>query len=328
MATPLPAVVPPLAHNYVTVREGYELQITNRNELPYRVVKSLGMGGCAVVEMVQDLTTGQTYAHKRFRRYRGPNVNGFKQEVYNEIKVMRRLSPHRHIINLFATYACNRDVGLILTPVADEGDLSTYLLQISDSGRPPTLEDRTLLERAIGCLANGLAFIHKHTIRHKDIKPQNILLHQGRVIYTDFGIAFDGNESDSTTTTGTPFAFTRRYCAPEVANSMKRNRKSDVFSLGCVYIEILSVLEPTLQSDLLEARAFHEILGELHIHLERKQVPATRWCDVIRVCAYMLEADVDSRIDSSDLLMQLHAVDQREHMLPARLFCKSCYADI
>ncbi|PVH98199.1 kinase-like protein, partial [Periconia macrospinosa] len=235
----------------ITVREGADLQISDHNVLPYKVIRNLGMGGCASVEMVEDTTTGQLFAHKIFRRYHGPNLKKFRLEVRNEIKIMRRLSSHPHIIRLFATYACKRDFGMILTPVADGGDLATYLLNILDSGNPPTAENRAVLMRAFGCLANGLAFIHKQTIRHKDIKPQNILIHQGRIIYTDFGIAFDATQHDSTTTTGRPNAFTRRYCAPEVASWAKRNRKSDIFSLGCVFIEVLTVLEPLLHSEHL-----------------------------------------------------------------------------
>jgi hypothetical protein len=50
------------------------------------------------------------------------------------------------------------------------------------------------------------------------IKPQNILVHNGQMIYTDFGIAFDASGQD-TTTSGFPGAHTKRYCAPEVAQS-------------------------------------------------------------------------------------------------------------
>jgi serine/threonine protein kinase len=42
--------------------------------------------------------------------------------------------------------------------------------------------------------------MHEQTIRHKDIKPQNILIHRGSAIYTDFGISLDFAQQDSTTT--------------------------------------------------------------------------------------------------------------------------------
>src|SRR5205823_1519628 len=81
----------------------------------------------------QDTTNDQMFAHKRYRRYHGPNIDKFKQEVQNEIKIIRRLSSHPHIIRVFATYTCGRELGMILTPVAESGDLASYLQTISDS---------------------------------------------------------------------------------------------------------------------------------------------------------------------------------------------------
>ncbi|KAF2185900.1 kinase-like protein, partial [Zopfia rhizophila CBS 207.26] len=229
------------------VREGDHLNIRDYHDLPYKTIRHLGIGGYAAVSLVED-TNGDQFAHKQFKRYDGPDIKKFQRQVQNEVSIMRRLSSHPHIVRVFASYTCDsgRDLGLILTPVADSRDLAIYLQAISDSGNHPTTEQRTILERAFGCLASGLAFIHEQTIRHKDIKPSNILVHQGCVIYTDFGIAFDANDLGCTTTDGTVEAVTRRYCAPEVADLMKRNRKSDVFSLGCVFTEILATLEPQI----------------------------------------------------------------------------------
>ncbi|KAH8719371.1 kinase-like domain-containing protein [Phaeosphaeriaceae sp. PMI808] len=310
----------------INVFEGADLQIPDRNMLPYRVISTLGMGGSASVQMVQDTTTGQLFAHKLFRTYHGSNLKRFRQEIQNEIKIMRRLSFHPHIIRLFATYSCNRDFGMILTPVADEGDLANYLLKISDSGAPPTMENRAILLCAFGCLANGLSFIHKHTIRHKDIKPQNILIHLGRIVYTDFGIAFDATESDSTTTTGRPNAFTRRYCAPEVAIWDKRNRKSDVFSLGCVFTEILAVLEPPLHSQSLEAAAYYEIVDKLRKDLSHKRLISPHWSGLISVCISMLEPDPNHRISADTLLNELNTLER--FMSRPIYFCNLCFKGV
>ncbi|KAF2181206.1 kinase-like protein [Zopfia rhizophila CBS 207.26] len=227
------------------IREGQHLDIADRDVLPFKIVKNLGVGGSAVVEMVQD-TIGRQFAHKAFRKYYDQRLDKAKQTFRNEVEILKRLSSHSHIIRVFATYTRGRELGMLLMPVADNGDLAAYLQTILDSGNSPTKEQNIILERSFGCLACGLAFIHKHTIRHKDIKPQNILIHDGRVIYTDFGIALDTSQQDNTTTVGNPETFTKRYCAPEVADWGKRNRKSDVFSLGCVFIEVLAVLEPQI----------------------------------------------------------------------------------
>ncbi|KAF2182118.1 kinase-like protein, partial [Zopfia rhizophila CBS 207.26] len=290
-------------HDFIQIREGVDLEISSRNFLPYRQIERLGQGCSASVDKVEDTTTGQVFAHKLFRRYDGRNIPKFKKIIHNEVSIIRRLSSHPHIIRLFATYTCGREFGMILTPVADSGDLANYLQTISDSGNPPTAEQFTTLQRAFGCLASSLAFIHRRTIRHKDIKPQNILIHQGCVIYTDFGIALDASES--TTTTGRPEAFTRRYCSPEVANWDKRNRKSDVFSLGCVFLEILAVLEPHLDLENSREVAYYEIINDLRSALNHKRTVSSHWSELVRVCVIMLEPNPGRRISADDLLNEL-----------------------
>lgn len=67
------------------------------------------------------------------------------------------------------------------------------------------------------CLIRALAHIHKQRVRHKDIKPQNILIKKGRVFITDFGISKSFEEGITTMTFTDPRPRTLRYCAPEVA---------------------------------------------------------------------------------------------------------------
>ena len=76
--------------------------------------------------------------------------------------------------------------------------------QYAESAGLINFDNHIILQRAIGCLASGLAFMHEQTIRHKDIKPQNILIHGGSVLYTDFGISLDFGQQGNSTTTGNP----------------------------------------------------------------------------------------------------------------------------
>jgi len=306
------------------VREGDHLDIPNRTCLPYRHIKALGMGGSAFVEMARDETNGQVFALKHFRRYHGPNINEFKRGFRNEVNILQRLSPHPHIIRAFATWACGRELGIVLTPVADGGDLACYLQTILDLGNPPTTEQCTVLNQAFGCLASGLAFIHKQTIRHKDIKPQNILIHQGCVIYTDFGIALDTSQLDNTATDGTAQAFTFRYCAPEVAQSDRRNRKSDVFSLGCVFTEILSVLEPQIQLPQLGRAAYHKIIEDLQDVLNYSKQASPQRSQLFHACLNMLERRPQDRISAEELVRELDLLRKRKGNLIFEYFCNAC----
>ncbi|KAF2120348.1 kinase-like domain-containing protein, partial [Lophiotrema nucula] len=126
-------------------------------------------------------------------------------------------------------------MGLLMTPIADM-DLSTYL---ADAGPSNRAELRTFF----GCLAQGLKFLHERNVRHKDIKPSNVLIHQGSVLFTDFGLSFDFSEACHSTTISIVNGMTPRYCAPEVAESEPRNTSSDIWSLGIVFLEMLVVLK-------------------------------------------------------------------------------------
>ncbi|KAH7070362.1 kinase-like domain-containing protein, partial [Paraphoma chrysanthemicola] len=91
--------------------------------------------------------------------------------------------------------------------------------------------------------------MRKQQIRHKDIKPSNILIHNSRVLYTDFGLALDFSNLDTSMTTGPAERTTRKYSAPEVVLHQARRSSADVYSLGCVFIEIYNIVIKSLDYD-------------------------------------------------------------------------------
>lgn len=119
-----------------------------------------------------------------------------------------------------------------MEPVA-EMDLKQYLTR---SIFPE--EDRETLRRFFGCLTSAVMYLHDHKCRHKDLKPGNILVSNDTILITDFGIALDWTELEHDTTTGKPNAFTIPYAAPEVANQKLRNVSADIWSLGCVFLDM------------------------------------------------------------------------------------------
>ncbi|KAF2252040.1 kinase-like protein [Trematosphaeria pertusa] len=181
------------------VEEGQDYFLEDGDHLPYTLLENIGHGHSATVEKVQDMRTGSVYARKVFRIY---NTRDRRREIFeNEIKIIRRLARHHHIIRVFATYVAKGEVGLLLSPVADRGDLEAFLQDYNEKS-PPIAQERRILESSFGCLASGLTFMHSQRIRHKDIKPRNILIHQGSVIYTDFGYSLDHSAASGSTTTG------------------------------------------------------------------------------------------------------------------------------
>lgn len=216
------------------------------SDVPLKKIGDLGKGGSGFVERVISTVTYKEYALKLIKRgqtFRKDKkvLRDFEKELSNLKKVSQA---HRHIIDLIGSYTEPKYVG-ILFPVAD-CDLGDFM-ELPDLG-----ERRWTLRRYFGCLASALAFIHNNNMRHKDIKPQNILVKDNEPYFTDFGLAVDWAEVGHSTTQG-PTGLTPRYSAPEVAAWEPRNSSSDTWSLGCVFLEMLCMLK---SGSLLELRTF------------------------------------------------------------------------
>ncbi|KAF2634056.1 kinase-like protein [Massarina eburnea CBS 473.64] len=207
----------------------------------FEELEKIGKGGSAEVARVRHRLSGKQFACKRIRR--ADNVKAQRNQLIEfeqEVGVLKRIN-HGHTVSLVASFTDLASFSLILNPVAK--DVLKSVLARQSREQPLPASDIATLRRSFGCLATALAYLHEQKVRHKDIKPGNILLSEGRVYFCDFGIARDWSESEHSTTEGDPLKFTRRYCAPEVIGRDQRNSKSDIWSLGCVYLEILSVVK-------------------------------------------------------------------------------------
>jgi serine/threonine protein kinase len=227
------------------IEAGSENFDVDEGRLPYVSKRHLGRGGSSVVDKVQDLNTNLVYARK-ICKFKQSEKTKQRRIFENEINVIRSLEKHKqhhHMIRCHATYTTVDTLAMLLDPVADSGDLGEYLEQynLESPGGSNHAIIQESLKQAFGCLAGGLAFLHERNVRHKDIKKGNILVHQNRVLYADFGFSFDSSNLENSTTTG-PTHLTRRYAAPEVLASRDKNSASDVWSLGCVFIEIIAAL--------------------------------------------------------------------------------------
>jgi len=200
----------------------------------------LGQGGSAIVSRVRHKPSGKEFALKRITR--AGTISDQRRQLVEfaaEVSILKRLS-HKHLVSFVASYTDRESFCLILNPVA-KGVLKS-VLESQSHERPLPEEDIIFLRRSFGCLATALAYLHGEKVRHKDIKPGNILLNDGAVYLCDFGVSRDWSDSDHSTTTGDIIKATWRYCAPEVSDLDPRNEKSDIWSLGCVFLELITVI--------------------------------------------------------------------------------------
>ena len=278
--------------NLDRVRSWAKLQST-----AFMHVQYLGHGTFGVVDQVKLLSTQQFFARKMLL---GSTARKLPKPVQvHEIEIMQKLQ-HPNIAQFVAAYFHRRSLNILMTPVA-ECNLNEFLVE---PFRWP--EHRQYLGFWFEPLASALSYMHDLSCRHKDIKPANILISGHNVLLSDFGTSFDFSASDSGSH-GAAF-MTPRYCAPEVANKSRRGRKADVWSLGCVFLEMATVLMERSLEDLYRHLGFDKEVNRrratYHAHLDG----LFSWLDqlssavesrhprmVIPICKKMLQKDPSTR---------------------------------
>ncbi|OCK99501.1 kinase-like protein, partial [Cenococcum geophilum 1.58] len=224
------------------------------DEFPFKEAGRLGEGAFGYVDKVISTLSGREFARKRFRRVGRNQQSKIQLKSFkNELDVLKRIQ-HNHCVELIASYTDSKHFGILMAPVAECNLASFFTFATSDESSLRSLST------FFGCLASAVHYLHQTKIRHRDIKPENILVKAKRVYLTDFGISLDWeNLTRSTTTEDT--AKSLIYCAPEVARHEKRNSSSDIWSLGCIYLEIWTVLHGYSVEDL---RDYFRARTEVH----------------------------------------------------------------
>lgn len=120
-----------------------------------------------------------------------------------------------------------------MSPVV-EMDLAEYLARAdADPEFYHNAQVVHCLDKWIHCLTSAVGYIHSHKIRHKDLKPANILVLREEIYLTDFGISKDLLNDPTTGSIGYPREIIPKNCASETnVEGARRGRASKMFSLG------------------------------------------------------------------------------------------------
>ncbi len=158
----------------------------------------------------------------------------FKSRFYREAKLAAGLD-HSGIIDIY-DFGSSDDFDYLIMPFI-EGE--TLEARIKRQGpMDPGEGVRIMIE-----IADALHYAHSHNVIHRDIKPSNIMIdHQGKIIIADFGISKMMGDSDLTapnTVLGSP-----KYMSPEQIKGQPVDARSDLYSLGLVFYEMLTGSHP------------------------------------------------------------------------------------
>ncbi len=196
----------------------------------YVLRREIGHGGMATVYLAEDPRHGREVALKVLRPELASAVGPGRFQ--REIEIAARLN-HPHILPL---HDSGEGAGILyyVMPYVEGGSLRR---RIEREG-PLPVEEAVTIARQAGA---GLEYAHAHGVIHRDVKPENILLHEGEAVMADFGVALAVRAAGARMT-GTGLAIgTSEYMSPEQAlGDGPVDARSDEYSLACVLYEILA----------------------------------------------------------------------------------------
>ncbi|KAF2260729.1 kinase-like protein [Lojkania enalia] len=255
---------------------------------PEHVFTILGQSASALVESV--LCRRIQLARKRIKC----NRKLTREEAVSEVEHLRKLE-HSHIVRLVGTYTLRKDLSILLYPAAD-CNLEDFMDEASEGFGTIYFKEGFIhhelnlklrsLTHFFGCLSNAVNFMHQRNIKHMDIKPNNVLVRKidtsskglnehYKIYVADFGIA-RAYQTAAASETDSPTSYTRTYAAPEVVLQERRGFKADIFSLGCVFVEMLATVWSSKMNrrfELQEIRCNEE--GDMSYHANISTV--TSW---------------------------------------------------
>ncbi|KAJ6438320.1 heat shock 70kDa protein 1/2/6/8 [Purpureocillium lavendulum] len=287
--------------------------------LPFKVIARLGRGAHGSVDKVMSNFSQREYARKLFRKSRGLRAEDV-QTFKTELAILKKLT-HRHCVSLVATYSDPKYFALLMEPVGDH-NLSEYYARCKNEP-----DKRSLMRSFFGCLVGAVQYLHDSQVRHRDIKPQNIIVRSDQVYVADFGIAHSWENLTRATTTADS-GKTLIYAAPEVVRVERRNTAADLWSLGCVFLEMATVLKGKTVQELRAHFIEHSDTPAFHANAESMQ----SWAQELRQLApagdnmaidwalRMLQQDQHARPTAATLFEEI----VHESISCGTLFCGTC----
>ena len=272
----------------------------------YHLVEQIGVGGMAIVYRAIDQRTGHNVAVKVLR----PEFNQdaeFVSRFQREAEAASKMT-HHNIVNLLDVGMDGENRYLVMEYVQGK----TLKKVIQEKGRisPPVAAQITIR------ILSALQHAHQNGIIHRDIKPQNILVHaDGHIKVADFGIARMANSS--TLTKGDSVMGSVHYFSPEQASGQAADVTSDIYSVGVVLYEMLTGRVPFDGDSTVAVAMQHLHARPAPIETIAPEVPLA----ICHVCMMAMEKNPKYRYQSArEMAAELRmALEGRTDQMQPRL---------
>ncbi|KAG5719270.1 Cytokinesis protein sepH [Termitomyces sp. T112] len=263
----------------------------------YQLGDSLGKGAFGQVYRALNWATGETVAVKEIQLSNIPKAE--LGEIMSEIDLLKNLN-HPNIVK-YKGFVKTREYLYIILEFCENGSLHAILKRF---GKFP----ENLVAVYISQVLEGLVYLHDQGVIHRDIKGANILTNKdGTVKLADFGVASNtttGVRDDAVV--GSPY-----WMAPEVIEQSGATTASDIWSVGCVVIELLEGHPPYHTLDPMPA--LFRIVQDDCPPIPEGASPIVK--DFLYHC---FQKDCNLRISAKKLLKHPWMVSARKQMLDGK----------
>lgn len=240
----------------------------------YQIIKTIGEGGMANVYLARDLILDRNVAVKVLRGDLADDekfVRRFQREALSASKLS-----HPNIVEMYDVGEDNGKYYIVMEYI-DGITLKSLVKRRGALTLPEVIDIMTQLTSAVICA-------HDSYIIHRDIKPQNVMiLEDGKVKITDFGIAMALNSNDLTQTNSVMGSV--HYLSPEQANGGASTIKCDIYALGILMYELLTGKVPFKGDNAVEIAIKHMKEPIPSVRKFNPDIPQSIENIILRACA-------------------------------------------
>ena len=252
----------------------------------FQIISKLGEGAYSTVYKVKRLVDDKVYALKKVKL-----LNLSEKEKLNSLNEVRILASVKSnfVISYKEAFFDEKDSTLgIVMEYADKGDLYQEIVKHKKSA---VFFEETEIWRIFIQLVKGLKALHDLKILHRDLKSANVFLfNDSSAKLGDLNVSKVARRGLGYTQTGTPY-----YASPEVWRDSPYNNKSDIWSLGCVLYEMIT-LKPPFRAENMEGLYNKVIKGQFN------KIPERFSEDLFSIVKLLLKVNSEQRPNCDQIL--------------------------
>ena len=256
----------------------------------FEILEKLGEGSYSTVYKVKRKIDNQIYALKKVKLLNLKEKE--KKNSLNEVRLLASIKSN-YVISYKEAFFDEKDstLGMVME-YADNGDLHKKIIEHKNNKK---YFDEIEIWKIFIQLVKGLKALHDLQILHRDLKSANVFLFKnGLAKLGDLNVSKVAKKGLGYTQTGTPY-----YASPEIWKDLPYDNKSDIWSLGCVLYEMITLHTPFRAKSMEEL--YKKVLGG-----DIGKLPEQFSDDLNQVVHLLMKVNSNKRPNCNDILNNVY----------------------